>query len=192
MTREKRPLHGPKMVYYAPLPPSKAQIAKQPPGTLDAQFTRIVCKDAIGNFLNLPRAPLRVGVFKSEGGLNAGRRFSINDSVKSSPYQLILIPGTLVEEGRLYNEDGTPNTEIKTHLVKRIIIYLPSHIQVWRILYWLGNNATHYVDDQNNKIHLPGYHPQNLDKIAAVVTPRERKYQLRSSLLPNSPQIGLP
>jgi hypothetical protein len=180
-----RPLRGPKLPFYAPLPASKRNRNLLDPTDIDYNFCRIVCKDSIGNFLGLPPANYRTGIFKGDAA-NAGKRFSINEKVGAKPYTLTLKPDTHVIQGK-YDWESADGHTTEAVVMKSLQIFMPSHIQVWRVLFWLTNETNYYLDDIGNQIILTAYTPPaTLKSIFAVTTPSGRKYNLRSMLCPDA------
>jgi len=173
------------MPFWLPLPASpRMQLLY--PNQKEGLFAKILCKDAIGNFLGLPRAPFRTSTFNDVGdttgdALNDGRVFVINEKIGAKPYILRLRPGTSIEMGNYnYNETNTAPVEVYK---KSLSIFLNSHTQVWRLLYWLTNKANHYIDDIKGVRTLEGYVPNdNLGKIIGIVTPSGRTYNTTSIL----------
>lgn len=180
-----RPLRGSKFPFHAPLPASKRNRSLLPPTDIDYNFCRIFCKDSIANFLGLPRANYRTGIFKGDAG-NAGSRFSINEKVKANPYTLTLMPNTQVIQGK-YDGEAADGATTEAVVMKSLQIFMPSHIQVWRVLFWLTNETNYYLDDEGNQIILTAYAPPaTLKSIMAVTTPSGRKYNLRTMLFPDA------
>lgn len=200
----RKPLTGPKMVYYAPLPASKRMASAAGGTDDDKNFCRILCKDAIGSFLGLPRAPHRVSTFKDKepagDANNVGKRFQINEKIGANPYILTLLPGTKIAMGEYDWEKDAPATiptpEANGVYMKKIEIYVPSHIQVWRMLYWLENATNEYIADGGGTRVLTQYTEAkraNLKKIISITTPTQRTYNILSIMSPVAvPSTGVP
>ncbi len=195
VTYRSAPLEGPKMPFYVPLPASKRMAALYPDSP-DGLFARVLCKDAIGNFLKLPRPGYRTSRFDDADGeapapSNEGRAFIINEKVGAKPYIFTLKPGTVIQMAS-YNYQN-PNEEPQDVYKKSISLFFPTHIQVWRVMYWISNKTASYLDDEGTARELANYVPgEELGAISAVTTPSGRKYNIASLLFPNSVEMENP
>lgn len=190
----KAPLKGAKFPFFAPLPASK-RMATQYAGSVNGKFARVLCKDSIGKFLALPEAGYRVGTFTDRtptgDALNVGKRFSINEKIGENPYILHLVPGTVIEMGTY--DYANPAQRTEQVYKESVELFVPGHIPVWQMLYWISNQVRYYVGPTGNSEDLPDYTDLDpLTKIAAITTPHGRKYNIRSPLIVDAKPVVLP
>lgn len=197
-------LPGPKIPFYAPFPASKKAILDNTIADLDKKFARPLCKDAIGLWLGWVPAPYRVSRFDDGGdpttANNLGKLFAINEKVSANPFKFFLKPGTTIMGAQVNFSQGTA-PEPRAYPVKSISVWLPGHVTINHVLFWLnGNLRTYRLDNGSQSEPLP--EPEggqgaevtidNLKKIYAVVTPAGRKYNIRTTLIPNARPMVVP
>lgn len=191
-------LPGPKIVFYAPFPASKKAKNDTGAAPLDRLFARVLCKDSIGTFLGFGPAPYRASIFKKKATAttapNVGKTFAINEKVSAKPFKFYLVPGTIVKGAKI-NYAGGIISPIVDFTPKSISVWFPGHVTVADVLFWINSGINGYQIGGTGALQLvPGQSGgaggsqlvENLKKILAVVTPRERKYNVRTILVPNS------
>ena len=187
-----RPTKGRKMAFHAPLPPSKAAVAKAYDQT-DRTFCRIYCKDAIGSFLGLPLANPRFILADPNNSLvdipQTGDKVlkAVPDRVGAKPFTLLLQPGTVIRAATYayYGPDGAPGITFNNFQVKTLQIFVPAYITVRQMIEWLQEGRKSYFIGEGQSGDLPGMTSVNYDKIIALTTPAQRTYTLESSMYPN-------
>lgn len=197
-------LPGPKIPFYAPFPASKRAMLDGSAAPLDRIFARVLCKDAIGLWLGWVPAPYRVSRFDDteEAGLaaNAGKLFAINEKVSANPFKFFVKPGTSIL-GHKVKFSGSVVPPAAQYPVKSISVWMPGHVTIQQVLFWInGNLRTYALAGGGQSIALPNVEGgqsvevtnANLNKILAVVTPNERKYNVRTNLIPNARPMILP
>lgn len=197
-----RPTSGRKMAFHVPLPASKSAALKSIDAT-DKIFCRAYMKDAVGYFLGLPLANIRLieATVTAQsvpllGSVQEKQVRAVPDRVSARPFTLVLEPGTTVKAGeyRWYTGGGDSivNEEFE---VKTLQIFLPNYIQVWRVLDWIAGARNTYRTGQGQSVVLPEMTVKNYNKIIAVTTPAQRTYALESILydtrvpLPNATSL---
>lgn len=189
-------LPGPKIPFYAPFPASKRAREDLSAATLDRQFARVLCKDAIGLFLGLVPAPYRISRFDDKpGGTvagNNGRRFAINEQVSANPFKFFLIPGTQIEGAKVNFSTGAVPVR-RLYPVKSISVWMPGHVTINQVLFWINGLLNGYTEGGVSRILPTVQNGQpratteaNLKRILAVVTPNERKYNVRTVMIPDA------
>lgn len=198
-------LPGPKIPFYAPFPASNRAILDDSAADLDRMFARVLCKDAIGLWLGFVPAPYRVSRFDDRAdpnnpAKNIGKLFAINEKVSANPFKLFLEPGTIIEGAKVNFSTGTVPKKEK-YPVKSISIWLPGHVTVQHVLFWInGALRTYALANGAQSEPLPqvvgGQEAaktlENLEKVLAVVTPNERKYNVRTVMVPKSRPMVVP
>lgn len=197
-------LPGPKIPFYAPFEASKRAQADNYAAPLDKVFARVLCKDSIGLWLGWIPAPYRISRFDDKPGgtvaANAGRNFAINEQVAANPFKLFLKPGTKIRGQKMDFSLGTSPAP-SDFPVKSISIWMPGHVTITQVLFWINGNLRNYTKlDGTVSQNLPplpdGITEQtvaeHLGMVMAVVTPNERKYNVRTPLLPKARPMIIP
>lgn len=187
-------VRGPRTAFYAPLRPSPIAVADNDAADKDKLFARIVCSDAIGKFFGLPRAPIRYSRFNSKSVViqarNNGRRFVIQDKVGARPFKFRIKDGTQIPTDP-QQQGNEPNPGPKSVSAKTISIYVPEHITVFDIIWWMNNDTGTYVQlNGTQSAKLEGYETgKGAILVQSVTTPDERKYNIRTDLFPEAVPI---
>lgn len=197
-------LPGPKIPFYAPFPPSKRAILDDAAAPLDRRFARVLCKDAIGLWLGFVPAPYRVSRFDDAGdpttANNLGKLFAINEKVSANPFKFFLKPGTQIRGQKMDFSLGTSPAPAD-YPVKSISVWMPGHVSVQQVLFWInGGLRTYALANGSQSEALPTnmggltvtQSSANLELVYAVVTPNERKYNIRTPLVPDSRPMVVP
>lgn len=191
-------LPGPKIVFYAPFPASKKATADERAAPDDRLFARVLCKDSIGTFLGFSPAPYRASIFKARQtnppAGNVGKVFAINEKVSAKPFKFYLKPGTVVPGAKIEYAAGVEQALTDYH-PKSISVWFPGHVTVADVLFWINSGVQGYrVGGVGELKQLPNVTTgdggsgsvNNLANILAVVTPNERKYNVRTILVPDA------
>jgi len=196
-------LGGPKIPFYAPFAAAPELANDNTAAPLDRRFARVLCKDAIGLWLGLVPAPYRISTFQdgpSPGvAKNAGRRFAINEQVREKPFKFSLYPGTAILQAKINFSAGTVQVQ-KPIVCESISVWFPGHVTVTDILLWINNNTNGYNSPQFGALTLPeidgGQSRQttiaNIEKVLAVTTDSEIKYNLRTVMVPKARVMVVP
>lgn len=198
-------LPGPKIPFYAPFPPSKRAIFDEAAAPLDRKFARVLCKDSIGLWLGWVPAPYRVSRFDDRGdpttANNINKLFAINEKVSANPFKFFLKPGTQITGQKMDFSLGTESAP-RLYPVKSISVWMPGHVSVQQVLFWINGNLRTYAlvnGDQSEPLpsidggQAEGITAANLARVMAVVTPNERKYNVRTPMVPRArPMIVVP
>ena len=182
-------LLGPKIPFYAPLRPSKKASIDSGSSLLDRSFARILCKDSVGLFLGLVPAPYRYSRFDSKPAgaesTNDGRRFMINDKVGAKPFKLRIKAGNQIPvDGQSQGSEPEPGPTTRT--VKSLSLYVPQHITVFDLIWWINNDSPSWLRLNGTAVDpLDGYQTgRGVLQVLSVTTPAERKYNVRTDLIP--------
>lgn len=197
-------LPGPKIPFYAPFPASKRAILDDSAATLDRQFARVLCKDSIGLWLGWVPAPYRVSRFDDANdpttANNIGKLFAINEKVSANPFKFFLLPGTTIRGQKMDFSLGT-SPAAADYPVKSISVWMPGHVSIQQVLFWInGNLRTYTLANGTQSEPLPiieggqaaGITAANLARVMAVVTPNERKYNVRTPMIPRARPMVVP
>lgn len=185
---------GPRTAFYFPIRPSATADADEDGATLDQLFCRGVCSDALGLFFGLVRAPVRYSRFDSvdvnNPSPNDGRRFVIQDKVGAKPFKFKLKRPQAIQTDPMSDGPGPePGPEVIE--AKTVSIYLPEHVSVFDVIWWVNNDTGTYVrlDGEESSV-LEGYQQgAGALRVQRVVTPDERTYTLRTDLFPDAVPI---
>lgn len=187
-------VRGPRTAFYAPLRPSATADADPDGATLDQLFCRVVCSDALGLFFGLVRAPIRYSRFDSQNlnapAANDGRRFVIQDKVGARPFTFKLKAPTSIPADPL-GSGSEPEPGPQSIPAKSVSIYMPEHVSVFDVIWWINNDTGTYVRlDGTESAKLTGYQEgKGALSVQRVITPDDMTYTLRTDLFPDAVPI---